>query len=180
MFAFTLQTTNSAGWNDFTCELDFGFSITKVNSMETVIQSQNGSTTPDDFTYLEYVGPVVKYFQNSKYTVFQCQYRKTSYVSDSFHEGKYLYLIASSKSGDISRILKQANFYDFVKQNDLVVKWIKFGNPNFLLAILGSLIFLLYSIPYIFVETLPFSFMLLILLSIVIYSIYSFYKTETN
>lgn len=179
-FTFSIQITDSSGWNDYTRELDFRFSVTKVNSIETVVQSKNGSTTLDDFTYLDYVGPVVKYFQNSEYTLFQCKYRKTSYVSDSFHDKKYLYIIASSKSGDISRVLKEARFFDFVKLNNLVVNWTKLSNPNFLLPMIGSLIFVVISIPYIFVELWPVRFIFLILFSIVIYSIYTFYIIERH
>lgn len=178
IFSFTTSTTNASGWNDFTLNLQYGFSITKMNSHEIIFQSKNGFTTPNDATHEEFVGPIQYYFQNSKYTLFKCKYKKITNTIDSYYDDQYLYLIANSKSGNFSRILKKQSFLTFIKTNQLTIRWTPLSNPNFIISLLGSCLFLFFSIPILFIKLWPLSFFLLLLSLVISRMMYTYYKNS--
>lgn len=144
------STSFASGWNDYKLDIGDGFSIVRANSLEVVLVSSDNTITlyPGDY---EGVGPIVAYSMKKDYifTKNAGRYKRNLFEGDTFEDIDYdkkFFFIVDKKNENIDGPLTEKQFSFMVqKLGDFKVKWKKPRNPNFLVSLIGTLIFLFMS-----------------------------------
>ena len=147
---------NSSGWNDYSLDIGDGFRIVRVNSFDKGLDGPNQI----HIFHRKYpkIGPLVKYYKDPNYIFVKTigwKYRDL-FEGDTFKESdssKEYYFIVSIEESLTKGPLNQQQFDIELKNIGFSsIDWIKPKNPNFWTPLLGTLMFLAYAIPFLFVK----------------------------
>jgi hypothetical protein len=140
----------ASGWHDFELDIGDGFSIIRANSLDVVLANSDGIIIHGPYDY-EDVGPIIAYSMSGDYiyTKNVGRYKRNLFEGDTFEEvdyGKEFYFIVNKKSESIDGPLTETQFNLMHQElGGFKVKWEKPRNPNFLLPLIGDLMFLVFS-----------------------------------
>ena len=154
---------NSSGWNDYSLDIGDGFRIIRANSFDKGLDGPN-QIHIFHRNYLK-IGPLVSYYKDTKNIFVKTigwKYRD-SFEGDTFKEAdssKEYYFIVNILDSSINGPLNNTQFD--IEANNLgfnSIDWVKPKNPNSWTPFLGTLLFLVISIPILYVKywffTLP-------------------------
>ena len=154
----------ASGWNDYRLSIGDGYTIFRSNSLDISVGKENGWLIlyPQDY---EGVGPVRAYQIKEDYILTKNagRYPRNLFEEDTFeeidYEREFFFLIPKSTDEPLGPFTGEA-FAEVLKEKGIEnEKWIRPENPNFWTPLLGSLMFLGISIPFLairyFYVTIP-------------------------
>lgn len=147
---------HASGWHDFELDIGEGYSIFRANTFDISL-SRNGQIIVSHYDFNE-IGPIVGYFKNSAHILLKAAGWKPRklFPNDDFKDidfSKSLYFVVRVQDGKVEGPLSEEEF----DKNPSVIaignfEWTKPKNPNFWLPVLGTLFFILVSIPILYVK----------------------------
>ncbi|MHB8858861.1 MAG: hypothetical protein ACYC6Z_05170 [Thermoleophilia bacterium] len=142
----------ATGWNDYTLDIGDGYDVFRANSLDVCIGKSSGSLILCPSNY-DNVGPIDQYITTPQHIFTKNLGRKPRnlFEGDTFQDidsSKTFYFIISKANDEVIGPLTEDEFARRPEVTDLErLNWQTPHNPNFLLPILGSLMFLAISIP---------------------------------
>jgi len=151
------------GWNDFELDIGDGYSIVKCNSLDICVCKARGMILyPQDY---HSVGPVDQYFTTKDFIFTKNLGRKPRHLfkGDTFEDidtTKEFFFIITKGSDVVAGPFTRSEFLrDSRVARAGPIRWRVPRNPNILLPLLGTLLFLACSIPILAIKyfwiTLP-------------------------
>ena len=161
----------ATGWNDYELDIGDGYSIFRANSDDVYLVKGNRPLFhQNDFGE---VGRIFQYYHGKDYIFTKNYGRKPRnlFKGDTLEESdlsKEFYFIIIKESDNVTGPLSESEFmqHPIVKQME-VIKWKKPRNPNVILPLFGSIIFLFYLITILLVKYFWIFIPLLILVGII-------------
>lgn len=145
----------ATGWLDYELDIGNGYGIFRPSALDVSLV-RNHTIIVSHSSFSE-IGPIVGYFNNQSHIFLRAIGWKprSSFPQDDFKEidsSKEFYFVVRIKDGEVTGPLSQNAFV----QNPAVAasggfEWIRPKNPNFWLPLLGTLYFILLSIPILYV-----------------------------
>jgi len=158
LFFYLLCASNlfATGWLDYKLDIGDGYSILRANSFDVMLL-KNGESIISNHEY-DSIGPITHYFKDSNHIFLKTagwRFRNL-FKGDQFKKidsSKEYFFVVEITDGEISGPLTRAEFLD----NDVVVRagnidWARPRNPSFWHPVLGFLLFVLLSIPLMYVK----------------------------
>jgi hypothetical protein len=141
----------ATGWNDFELDIGDGYNIYRANSFDVGIAHSNHVLIGSgDYSV---IGPVYGYYVTND-LIFARAYgnkKRNHFEGDTYKLADYsnqYYFILRKGVDEITGPLSLKNFQkDPIVQNHSPILWIPPRNPNVLLPLFGSLMFLAFAIP---------------------------------
>lgn len=154
---FSASICNATGWNDYSLDIGDGYTVFRANSLDISIGKANGRLILHHADY-ENVGPVIRYIITPEHILTKNYGRKNRnlFEGDTFQEvdtSQEYYFIISKKSDMVTGPLSEDQFVKRQEVSSLdSLDWKKPKNPNFLIPLLGSLMFIIIIIPILLVK----------------------------
>ncbi len=141
----------ASGWNDFTLDIGDGYNVFRANSMDVCISKDNGNLIlyPDKYDKL---GPVIRYITTTEFIFTKNFGRKprNMFDGDTFQDidsSREFFFIISKVTDEVTGPLSAGQFHGHPEVKSLgSLDWQKPKNPTFWLPLLGTLMFLAFTI----------------------------------
>lgn len=170
---------HASGWHDFELDIGDGYSIFRANAFDISL-SRKGQIIVSHYDFND-IGPIVGYSKDSAHILLKAAGWKPRnlFPNDDFREidsSKSFYFVVRVQDGKVEGPLSEQ---EFGKSPAVVAtgrfEWTKPKNPNVLLPVLGTLFFILLSIPILYVQYWYISIPITVLIS---YWLMRRYKTK--
>ena len=145
----------ATGWLDYELDIGNGYSIFRPSALDVSL-ARNHVVIVSRSNFSE-IGPIVGYFNNHSHIFLRAVgwKRRNAFPQDEFKEidsSKEFFFVVHVRGGEVTGPLSRNAFL----QNPVVTasgsfEWIKPKNPNFWLPLLGTVYFILLSIPILYV-----------------------------
>ncbi len=162
------ELAQAAGWQDYTLNLEDGYSIVRANSLEIMLLHKgNIIISPHQFPG---IGPITRYSQEDSIIFVETNEAKEQSKVDS--RKKYYFIVSIDESGAPETIgpLSDAEFGSHVIARQYSpINWRRPQNPKFLLPLMGSVMTLIILLPILLVVHAKIAIPLILVLAWVLF-----------